>query len=116
MTIDGNGVALIIGACAAGLVTVGTFAMQVVSFFDTRKLKRMSAARDMQIREVKDLVNGKTEQMQAVIAKDAYEAGRLHERTAPDMPSPSAVSVVITPVPALAPSNDQAPSAKEMGS
>lgn len=105
MTIDGNGVALIIGACAAGVVTVGSFAMQVISFFDTRKLKRMSAARDVQIREVKDLVNGKSEHLQAAIAKDAYEAGRLHERTAPEMPSPSTVSVVLTPGPA-SPSED----------
>lgn len=100
MNLDGNGVALIIGAIAAGLVTIGTFAMQVVSFFDTRKLKMMSAARDVQISQVKDLVNGKSEHLQAAIAKDAYEAGRLHERTCPDAPSPAAVSVVLTPSPA----------------
>lgn len=114
MNLDGNGVALIIAAGAAGLVTIGTFAMQVVTFFDTRKLKLMSAARDVQIREVKDLVNGKSEHLQAAIAKDAYEAGRIHERTAPDLPSPSAISVVLTPSPA--PSNDLAADTRETGS
>lgn len=98
MTIDGNGVALIIGAIAAGLVTVGTFAMQVVTFFDTRKLKRMSAARDMQIREVKDLVNGKSEVLQQYVAKEAYEKGREHERLAPGTPSPTVGVVPVNSV------------------
>jgi hypothetical protein len=99
MTLDGNGIALIIGAVAAGLVTVGTLAMQVVTFFDTRKLKQMSIARDAQIATVKDLVNGKSDQLNAAIAKDAFEAGRLHERVMPNHPSPAAVSVVLTPTP-----------------
>jgi hypothetical protein len=102
MSIDGNGISLIITACAGGLVMVGTFAMQVVTFIDTRKLKRMSSDRDVQIREVKDLVNGKSEQLNAAIAKDSFEAGRMHERVCPDQPSPAAVSVVLTPVPAPA--------------
>lgn len=107
MTLDGNGIALIIGALAAGIVTVGGFTMQVVTFLDTRKVKRdtgkltqMSAARDVKIQEVKDLVNGKSDQLNAVIAKDAFEAGRMHERVMPDRPSPAAVSVVLTPLPA----------------
>jgi hypothetical protein len=100
MTLDGNGIALIIGALAAGLVTVGTLAMQVITFFDTRKLKQMSLARDKQIATVKDLVNGKSDQLNAAIAKDAFEAGRMHERVMPEQPSPAAVSVVLTPMPA----------------
>jgi hypothetical protein len=107
MTLDGNGVALIIGAVAAGIVTVGGFTMQVITFLDTRRVKRdtgnltkMSAARDVKIQEVKDLVNGKSDQLNAVIAKDAFEAGRMHERVMPGQPSPAAVSVVLTPPPA----------------
>lgn len=98
MTIDGNALALIIPACAAGLVTVGTFAMQVITFFDTRKLKRMSTARDQQIREVKDLVNGKSEVLQQYVAKEAYEKGREHERLAPGTPSPTVAVVPVNSV------------------
>lgn len=100
MTIDGNGVAQIIGAVAAALVLVGGFGMQVVNFLDNRKLKQASLARDKKIQEVKELVNGKSDQLNAVIAKDAFEAGRMHERVMPDRPSPAAVSVVLTPLPA----------------
>jgi hypothetical protein len=100
MTIDWNGASAMIAAGAAAVVTVGTFAMQVVTYLDTRKLKRMSAARDGQIAQVKDLVNGKSEVLQQYVAKEAYEKGREHERLAPGTPSPTVgvvpVSTVVT--------------------
>lgn len=95
MTIDGNGVALIIGACAGGLVTVGTFAMQVLTFLDNRKRGNQ---RGRQIQEVKDLVNGKSEVLQQYVAKEAYEKGREHERLAPGTPSPLVAVVPVNSV------------------
>lgn len=97
MTIDGNAASLIIAAICGGIVTLGTFGMQVVTFLDTRKLKSMSRDRDVQIREVKDLVNGKSEVLQQYVAKEAYEKGREHERLAPGTPSPTVpVNSVVT--------------------
>lgn len=107
--IDGNGVSLIIGASCAGVVTVGTFIMQVITWRDARELKRLSKARDetmaaqgAQLKTVKDLVNGQSEVVKAYVAKEAYEKGREHERIAPGTPSPvlavSPVSTVVTAV------------------
>ena len=97
---NGNDISLIIAAVCAGAVTLGTLVMQVVTFLDTRKLKKMSAARDVQISLVKDLVNGRSEQLNAAIAKESYEAGRMHERLAPNEPTPPAIAVVLNPKPA----------------
>lgn len=98
MTIDGNGVALIIGAICAGFVTVGTFVMQVITWFDARELKRLSRNRDAQISEVKDLVNGKSDILQQYVAKEAYEKGREHERLAPGTPSPVVAVIPVSTV------------------
>ncbi len=98
--LDGNGIALVIAACCTGAVTIGTLVMQIITFFDARQLKKLSQDRDKQIREVKDLVNGKSEVLQQYVAKEAYEKGREHERLAPGTPSPVVgvvpVSTVVT--------------------
>jgi hypothetical protein len=115
--IDGNGVSLIIGAACAGIVTVGTFVMQVVTWKDARELKRLSIARDQtmaaqgaQLKVVKDLVNGQSEVVKAYVAKEAYEKGREHERVAPGTPSPVlAVSPVSTVATAVLPVLDPTP-------
>jgi hypothetical protein len=103
--LDGNGIALVIAACCTGAVTVGTLIMQVISFFDARalrkeaaELKRMSEARDVQIGQVKDLVNGKSEVLQQYVAKESYEKGREHERVAPGTPSPIVAVVPVNTV------------------
>lgn len=98
MTIDGNGAALVIGAICAGVVSLGTFTMQVINWFDARELKRLSRNRDGQIQEVKDLVNGKSEVLQQYVAKEAYEKGRDHERLAPGTPSPTVAVVPVNTV------------------
>lgn len=95
ITLDGNGLAAAIGAGVAGLVSLGTFAMSVINWYDSRAIKRLSLARDVQLKEVKDLVNGKSEQLTAVVAERAFEAGRVHEREAPNEPSPPVA--VVTP-------------------
>lgn len=82
-----------IGAIAAGIVLVGNFGMTVVNWWDQRELKRLSLNRDTQIKEVKDLVNGRSEQLQTFVAKEAYEKGRMHERVAPGTPSPDIAAV-----------------------
>jgi hypothetical protein len=101
--LDGNGIALVIAACCTGAVTIGTLIMQIITFFDARQLKKLSMARDNQIREVKDLVNGKSEVLQQYVAKEAYEKGREHERLAPGTPSPTVgvvpVNTVVTGIP-----------------
>lgn len=102
ITLDGNGLAAAIGAGVAGVVSLGTFAMSVINWYDSRAIKRLSIARDQQIREVKDLVNGKSEQLTAAIAERAFEAGRAHEREAPNTPSPP-VAVVTPDAAMLAP-------------
>lgn len=86
--LDGNGWALVITAICTGAVTLGTLIMQIITFFDARELKRLSRARDGQIREVKDLVNGKSEKVIEAAAQASYEQGREHQRIAPDTPSP----------------------------
>lgn len=113
ITLDANGLVAVIGATVAGVVSMGTFAMQVVSYVDQRNLKKaqdelklMSSARDIQIGQVKELVNGKSEQLQALVAKDAYEQGRMHERIAPGTPSPV---LAVVPVPSVATAVVQAP-------
>lgn len=83
--LDGNGMALVVTAIAGGLVTVGTFAMQVITFFDNRKRGRERSA---EIKVVKDLVNGKSEAITQAAAQASYEQGREHQRIAPDTPSP----------------------------
>jgi hypothetical protein len=102
IALDGNGIAAVIAASVAGIVSVGTFAMQVVSWRDNREIKRLSLARDVQIKQVKDLVNGKSDQLSAFVAKEAFEAGRTHEREAPNEPSPP-VAVVSQDAAVLAP-------------
>ncbi len=97
--LDGNGLALVITAICTGIVAlatgIGTLIMQWITWKDARELKleaaelkRLSMQRDGQIKEVKDLVNGRQEQLQNYIAKDSYEKGREHERVAPGTPSP----------------------------
>lgn len=95
LSLDGNGLAAAIGAGAAGIVLLGNFVMSVISWRDNRELKRLSINRDTQIKEVKDLVNGKSDQLTAFVAKEAFEAGRTHQRTAPDEPSPPVA--IVTP-------------------
>ncbi len=95
MTLDGNGLAAAIGAAAAGIVVLGNFVMSVINWRDSRELKRLSINRDCQIKEVKDLVNGKSDQLTAFVAKAAFEAGRQHERQAPTEPSPQVA--IVTP-------------------
>lgn len=102
IALDGNGIAAVIAATVAGIVSVGTFAMQVISWRDAREIKRLSLARDVQIRQVKDLVNGKSDQLAAFVAKEAFEAGRAHERASPNEPSPP-VAVISQDAAALPP-------------
>lgn len=83
--LDGNGIALVLTAIAGMVVTIGTFAMQVLTFLDNRKRGNQRAE---QIKEVKDLVNGKTEKVIEAAAQASYEQGREHERLAPGTPSP----------------------------
>lgn len=85
IVLDGPGLALVITAMCTGLVTVGTLAMQVLTFIDNRK---RGNTRSHQIQEVKDLVNGKTEKIIDAAAQASYEQGREHQRIAPDTPSP----------------------------
>lgn len=93
---DLNGVAVVIGAVVAGVVSIGTFSMQVISYIDQRKLKKAqdelkiaSENRDIQLSQVKSLVNGQTEKLIIKATKEAYEQGRQHERETPSAPSPS---------------------------
>lgn len=101
ITLDGNGIAAIIAGGTAGIVSLGTFAMSVINWRDSRRLKQLSMARDEQIKQVKDLVNGKSDQLTAFIAKEAFEAGRQHERNAPNEPSPPVA--IVTPTAAALP-------------
>ena len=102
ITLDGNGIAAIIAGGVAGIVSLGTFAMSVINWRDQRELRNLSINRDVQIKEVKDLVNGKSDQLTAFVAKEAFEAGRKHEREAPDQPSPP-VAIVTPDTAAVAP-------------
>lgn len=102
ITLDGNGLSAVIAASVAGVVSVGTFVMSVINWYDARQIKRLSINRDVQIKEVKDLVNGKSDQLTAFVAKAAFEAGRQHEREAPHEPSPP-VAVVSPDVATVAP-------------
>lgn len=96
--LDGNGIALVIAACCTGAVTIGTLVMQVITFLDARQLKKMSRDRDIQIAQVKDLVNGKSEILQQYVAKESYEKGREHERVAPGTPSPVVAVIPVNTV------------------
>lgn len=102
MQVDFNGLAVIIPACVTAVVSLGGFAMTVINWMDSRQIKRLSIARDVQIKEVKDLVNGKSEQLTALVAEKSFEAGRVHERVAPGEPSPP-VAVVTPDATAIAP-------------
>lgn len=95
ITLDGNGIAAAIAAGCAGVVSLGTFAMQVISWRDAREIKRLSLARDVQIREVKDLVNGRSVEHTAMVAEKSFAAGRSFERDTPNQPSPAVA--VVTP-------------------
>lgn len=95
ITLDGNGIAAAIAAGCAGVVSLGTFAMQVISWRDAREIKRLSLARDVQIKEVKDLVNGKSVEHTALVAEKSFAAGRTFERDTPGEPSPPVA--VVTP-------------------
>lgn len=88
LALDGNGIALAIGAGVTGIVSLTNLFMTVANW-------RKSSRRDTQIKEVKDLVNGKSEQLNALIGEKCFEAGRLHQLNYPDQPSPPVA--IITP-------------------
>jgi hypothetical protein len=94
--LDGNGLALVITAVITGIIALGGFVMQVITFIDNRKRGK---ARSAEIKEVKDLVNGKTEKVIEAAAQEGYEKGREHERLAPGTPSPR---VAVVPSAAIA--------------
>lgn len=96
IVLDGNGIGLVIAAICTGIVTVGTFTMQLITFFDNRKRGNQ---RGHQMQEIKDLVNGKTEKVMEAAAQASYEQGREHERIAPGTPSPR---VAVIPSAAIA--------------
>lgn len=94
--LDGNGIAVVITAIGGIIVTIATLTMQIITFRDNRKRGNQRAD---QIREVKDLVNGKTEKVMEAAAQACYEQGREHQRIAPDTPSPR---VAVIPSAAIA--------------
>lgn len=95
MTIDGNGVALIIGAIVGGLVSLGTFAMTFINWVDGRALKRSNARietagkeREGKLDALHSQVNGRLSELKIRISKEAFEMGRNFQRTSGDAPSP----------------------------
>lgn len=94
--LDGNGLAVVITAIITGLIALGGFVMQVITFLDNRKRGNV---RGHQMQEIKDLVNGKTEKVMEAAAQASYEQGREHQRLAPDTPSPR---VAVIPSAAIA--------------
>lgn len=104
MDVNYNGLAILIPAGVAGIVTLGTFALQVVAWKDNRAirnaqsalkkvqddLRAASEARDQVLAQVKRLVNGQSDELRIKTAKESFEMGRKHERDmGPSSPSPA---------------------------
>jgi hypothetical protein len=95
MTLDGNGVALIIGAMVAGIVSLGTFAMTFINWMDGRAMKRSQARletagkeREGKIDALHSQVNGRLSELKIRISKEAFEMGRRFQVANGDAPSP----------------------------
>lgn len=87
---DYQGVAVLISTISAVIISLGTFAMQVVGAIQREKMKVAAKATDVKLAQVHDLVNGQSEKM-AVISKaigfaDGEKAGQAQERANPMVP------------------------------
>lgn len=103
--VDWTGVSAVIGAAAAGLVALGTFAMQLISYFDQRKLKlaqdalKLAAeARDVKLDHLTNVatqtaaaVNGindkRAEVERALGEAQGHARGVADERADPQVPA-----------------------------
>lgn len=92
---DGNGVAAIIAASVAGVVSLGTFYMQFASWKGNRSLKegqarleKEGAKREGMIDNLQSSVNGRLGELKIRIAKEAFEMGRHFQKENPDSASP----------------------------
>lgn len=99
---DGNSVAVVLGAAVAGVVSLGTFAMTVINWYDQRHVKQQQIQlkeqqdviqaqgdlRSQKIDQVKELVNGRLGELKIRIAKEAFEMGRSYQKEHPSDPSP----------------------------
>ena len=95
ITVDGTGMAAIIGATCAGLVSLGTLATQLITFFDTRRIKlktdeiaQEGAKREGKLDTLHAQLNGRMTELKIKIAKEAYEMGRKYQKENGDAPSP----------------------------
>lgn len=93
--IDGNAIAAIIAAGAAGIASVGTLALQFMARKDAKELKLRSLTletegyrREKKIDSIHSQVNGRLSELKIRIAKEAYEMGRRFQRDYGDTPSP----------------------------
>lgn len=92
---DGNSIAVVIGSVVAGVVSLGTFAMQFITWKDNRDIKMRTAqiqqAGDLRAKTLDSLhtqVNGRLGELKIRIAKEAYEMGRQFQRENGNAPSP----------------------------
>ena len=93
---DGPGIAAVIAACVAGIVSLATLYMQFITWKDNRDIKlrttQIQQAGDLRAKTLDSLhsqVNGRLGELKVRIAKEAYEMGRKFERdNGPETPSP----------------------------
>jgi hypothetical protein len=93
--VDANGIAAVIAACAAGIVSLATLYMQFMNWKDNREIRRSQARleKEGQKREGKldalhSQVNGRLSELKIRISKEAFEMGRDFQKKNADSPSP----------------------------
>ncbi len=79
-----QGIALIIGALGALIVSVGTFIMQWRAGHKLTSIQEDGTARTAQITQVHDLVNGQSAALLSLTAKASKAEGVKDERDAAD--------------------------------
>lgn len=77
-----QGIALIIGALAAFIVSVGTFVMQYRANKKMNNIREDGAMRTAQIADVHELVNGQSAKLLALTAQASEAKGAKDERDA----------------------------------
>lgn len=92
---DGTGLAAVIAASVAGVVSLATLYMQYITWKDNRAIKLQTKALEIQgvISEKKldslhKQVNGRLGELKIRIAKDSFETGRHYEKENPGATSP----------------------------
>lgn len=98
---DGNSIAVVIGSIVAGVVSLGTFTMQFITWKDNRDIKmrtqQIQQAGDLRAKTLDSLhsqVNGRLSELKVRISKEGFEMGRKFERSngpdaqSPEMPKP----------------------------